>query len=158
MRRMFSEKQIESQIKQTKKDIATLIDSNGNSRFVEGDITMKTITGVTQTYGKWSLSATHLMLVIGFTIDNNTVLSPQAVANVDLPEYIYNKIIPLWTSGNHNYVARYTNTIYDADGQNNQNLQCFLLKDTKVGIQIGSLTANSDKIVRVAFDLLIDAD
>jgi hypothetical protein len=75
-----------------------ITDSHGNKRFVEGDITMQTIAGVTQTYGKWSLSGTHLMIVVSFDVDSGVTLThAMPLAKItNLPSYIKDKITPLF--------------------------------------------------------------
>ena len=96
MRRMFSEKQIEGlaqeQSKAVKKDIATLVDADGHNRFIEGDIEIEEITGITKTYGKWSLSGTHLLIVLCLGAVVGTTISG-TLANITLPSYIASKIV-----------------------------------------------------------------
>ena len=76
MRRMYSEKQIRELVKTTKGyDIVNLVDKDGHERFIEGDIPDPEITGLTPIYYKWSLSGTHLMIVMAGTIENGTNLS-----------------------------------------------------------------------------------
>ena len=48
-------------------------DDNGKFRFIEGTPIPTTTTGVTYSYSKWSLSGTHLMIVIVATGVNGTV-------------------------------------------------------------------------------------
>lgn len=50
-----------------------IVDKNGNPRFIEGTITPETISGITFTYCKWSLSGTHLMIVLAGTCKNVTL-------------------------------------------------------------------------------------
>ena len=92
MKRMWSEEEISSQ----KKDIATLVDSKGNPRFIEGEGTTDEITGFTPSYCKWSLSGTHLMLVLAGTIANGITISTGSIATYEIPEFIMNKIYPVW--------------------------------------------------------------
>ena len=138
----------------------TITDSHGNKRFVEGDITMETITGVTQTYGKWSLSGTHLMIVLVFTTDANTALpSNRALAKIALPQFVLNKIIPLDQS---DYVEQ---KVYYMRGkvnwwQSTYSLNIFLGKNPNylyVSTTSAIPTINNDCVTRVQFDLLIDA-
>ena len=72
-----------------------IVDSQGNKRFVEGDITKVGTYDINYLYTKWSLSGTHLMIVMcisntsgdDIAISNNT-----KIFSLTLPEYIYNKI------------------------------------------------------------------
>ena len=59
MRRMYSKKQLDVM----KKDITTLVDSEGHNRFEEWDMTSETLSGVTFSFKKVSLSGTHIMFV-----------------------------------------------------------------------------------------------
>ena len=93
MKHMWSEEEIQS----FKKDISNLVDSKGNPRFVEGNGTPATIEGFTSTYCKWSLSGTHLMLVLAGNVENETTLSG-FIVTFALPEYIMNKIYPIFSS------------------------------------------------------------
>ena len=137
-------------------NISNIIDDQGNKRFVEGDIEIEDITGVTQTYGKWSLSGTHLMIVICFDIANNTTISANdLLASFELPEWIFDKIVPI--SGK--IVSYNANNAWDSS-YNSQAFNAFMKKETS-GIQIvktGNTTLTSDKSVRLVFDLLIDTE
>lgn len=132
----------------------TITDRHGNPRFIEGDITMNTITGVTQTYGKWSLSGTHLMIVIVVDMENVTLANDDLVY-MNLPAFIIGKIEPLWRG---QYVDRKTFRAW-TDVGNTINVNCYL---SKVGNQIGIKFQSTESIttlshMRIQFDLLIDA-
>ena len=134
----------------------TITDSHGNKRFVEDDITMNTITGVTQTYGKWSLSGTHLMIVIAGNVANGTTLSNLAnwASIRNLPSYIYDNI-PILMS--NDIVDQKTVTFYKL--YSNQTSYFWLIKSEgslKI-TKLNELTMNDDRSFRIQFDLLIDA-
>ena len=137
-----------------------ITDSHGNKRFVEGNITMNTIEGVTQTYGKWSLSGTHLMLALVFTTVANTALSTTTtLARIELPQFILDKIIPL---ENTQYVSHKTfeMIIPNALWNNTYDLKLFLGKQTNfvyIATTSATPTITKDCVTRVQFDLLIDA-
>ena len=78
-----------------------IVDSKGNKRFIEGEGTPATITGMTITYNKWSLSGTHLMLVLAGTFDND-VSATATLVSFELPEWILNKIVPIGGDGEVN--------------------------------------------------------
>ena len=154
MRRMFSEKQIEGFVKNTKKDIATLVDANGNDRFVGGDIVLDEKTGITQTYGKWSLSGSHLLIVIAFNVADTTVLTFSKACDFTIPEWIHNKIAVISQT---DYVER-NNVYLFADDQTSQSSNMWLRKGSsnKLSIYYASLTLTKDRTCRCSFDLLID--
>ena len=54
-------------------NISTLTDSKGNPRFIEGEGTPMEMEGFTASYCKWSLSGTHLMIVLSGSFANATV-------------------------------------------------------------------------------------
>jgi hypothetical protein len=161
MRRMMTEKEIATVESLRKDGILSLKDAHGNPRFVEGDITMETIEGVTQTYGKWSLSGTHLMIVLVFTADANTILpSNSAIANVILPNYIFDRITPLdqgrFIEGKAVYMRGKVNwwqasyTLNLTLGKNPTNLY--------ISTSPTPPTIDIDTTTRIQFDLLIDVD
>ena len=131
-----------------------ITDSHGNPRFIEGDITMNTIDGVTQTYGKWSLSGTHLMIMIAGNIANGTTFSGVLVNSIDLPEFIKDKIItyPGTASVDIKSINIYsiTNTA--------QSIIVRLRKSNDVVSieEMTSVTLTADRSFRIQFDLLID--
>ena len=157
MRRMFSEKQVKEFVKTTKKDITTLVDANGNNRFIEGDIELKAISGVEKVYGKWSLSGTHLIIALAITIDDTTVIPSTKLADMDLPDWIKAKIYD-----NGSNVVPYTSfnasVKSGGSGTGNQNIPCSLNKTEADGvyINVSSITMNADRYCRIYFDLLID--
>lgn len=70
-----------------------IVDSQGHNRFLAGDLTVTTVVGFTFTYAKWSLSGTHLLIVLaGTCTDNATIADNLIIANVDVPQWILNRI------------------------------------------------------------------
>jgi hypothetical protein len=132
----------------------TITDKHGNPRFVEGDITMETIEGVTQTYGKWSLSGTHLMIVLSCTIENGKTFTGARIANISLPQYILNKITPLFDR----VLVDFKTVTGRADNWSTQNISFTLVKySNSLHIeQTGNVTLNDTRHFRIQFDLLID--
>ena len=130
-----------------------ITDKHGNPRFVEGDITMNTITGVTQTYGKWSLSGTHLMIVVSGTIASNTKINN--LLNIELPNYIMDKIKPLFAT---NYIEMKTFQTY----ANDWSTQAMTVQSAKINNRFvvnasgSGFTATKDRAFRIQFDILID--
>ena len=157
MRRMYSEKQIKELVKATKKDITTLVDSQGRNRFEEWNLPAGEVEGFTFVYGKASLCGTHLMFVVAGTVDNGTAItSGIELASLTLPEWIYDKIIPLYS----NNVRFSTQGMY-ASGGTSQNVTIRLVKysDNKVIIETASaVTLSANRNFAFVFDLLIDSD
>ena len=140
--------------------LESIVDKNGNPRFVEGDITMETIEGVTQTYGKWSLSGTHLMIVIAFDIGAN-VSTPvdTRLALIEIPEFIINKITNIWA----NVINVVGVTIREKQSWwiNSSLNNVILYKvDNHLAIRTSAtqVTPTADSVCRIQFDLLIDSD
>ena len=134
--------------------IEALVDDNGNPRFIEGNGTPATITGFEATYCKWSLSGTHLMLVLAGSIAGGTTLANgQNLAAFKIPDFIKNKIYPVWAS---NYIERKELNLFS----NNWTAQSGIValgKFTDLIIQIsGELTLTANRSFRAQFDLLID--
>lgn len=151
MKHMWSEEEISSQ----KKDIATLVDSKGNPRFIEGEGTPATIAGFTSTYYKWSLSGTHLMIVLAGTYANGAVIpSITLLCTFDLPDFIMDKINPLATQ-----LIEYKTLVAYAANASSQTQNCYLRKSTNLGIVTNAaLTLTAERNFRIQFDLLIDSE
>ena len=138
------------------KAFENIVDKDGHKRFIEGDITLETITGVTKTYGKWALSGSHLLVVLGIDIANATTLAASAkICNLNFPQWIKDKIFALW--GN-SYVES-LNFIMWGDDWTTQTLRVNFVKLTEDTIYLsnaGNVTLTADRHCRIAFDLLID--
>ena len=151
MKHMWSEEEIQS----FKKDISNLVDSKGNPRFVEGNGTPATITGFTSSYCKWSLSGTHLMLVLAGNFENAVSVSQGSVlATFAVPEFILNKIVPVIGSN----IEYKQSAAYSAD-YDTQTINFLFRKLTNLIITCNSnITFTKARTFRIQFDLLIDAE
>ena len=154
MKRMWSKNELKEIVKGTQKDFTTLVDKNGNPRFIEGEIDLNEgITTITKKYGKWSLSGSHLLIVLAFSIEEDAVLSPNYIANVNLPQWVLDKIYALF-GNNIDFKSFYA---FTSAGDTSQSVSVYLDKDTdKLKLYCTGLTANADRSCRIAFDLLID--
>ena len=161
MRRMYSLNQLQDiaskQAKLVKKDIATLVDADGNNRFIEGDITPATITGLSFSYAKWSLSGTHLMIVLAGTVVANTTISDNtSLASVDVPQWILSKIYPISSSSVEN------KDVYSYKENAPWTTETFKVSLAKYDDRLrinnifGTQTLENNGAFRIAFDLLID--
>lgn len=136
--------------------MSDIVDVNGNYRFVEGNLSDGS-TGASLSYKKWSLSGTHLMIVLAGTVSSN-LTDYQALATVAFPSYINSKIFPLGTNAQLVSVAKgffIKNTEYTATEYNfylrKQSDQFYILPAQTITI---SETYN----FRIQFDLLIDSE
>lgn len=78
-----------------------IVDEDGHKRFISGDITPDTITGVSFSYAKWALSGSHLIIVLAGAIADNTTLSFKKLAILnDIPQWVRDKITPSGDSEN----------------------------------------------------------
>lgn len=126
-------------------------DADGHARFIEGDIEIEDIEGVTQVYGKWALSGTHLLIVVAGQIANETVMEYGKFADINLPQWILDKIYPVYATA----LERKAFDIYASNGAS-QEVTTYLIKSTnKLEIET-QFTATADRNFRFAFDLLID--
>lgn len=136
------------------KILENIQDKDGHNRFIEGDITMETIEGVTQTYGKWSLSGTHLMIVLAGNIADTTALSwGTKIANINVPEWVEDKLVPIFAA----YYVDVKNTPLYGSDLGAQNVLSILRKQSDgLSILFSNITANSNRSFRIVFDFLID--
>ena len=134
-----------------------IVDKNGNNRFVEGSVTPASITGITINYKKWSLSGSHLMIVLVGTVSSN-LTDYTTLASVTFPAYIQSKIHPLGKSAQLVSVTKgflIKNTEYIATEYN------FNLKKISNEFRIApeqAITISGTYNFRIQFDLLIDTD
>ena len=130
-------------------------DADGHKRFVEFDGTPATITGVNIVFCKASLSGSHLMIVIAGNVAESTTIGAVNLAMFDLPEWIRNKIYPLWAGGN---LIEYKNVGAVATTYDEKQMKLYEDK-TQNGLGIylrESFVADADYAFRIQFDLLID--
>ena len=131
-----------------------ITDSHGNKRFVEGDITMCPIQGITKTYGRWSLSGTHLMIVLCADIANGIFLSDWDIVYINLPTWILNKIDPIVATRIDFKTIPMYSLSFDV-----QTMNVVLAKDTnrlRIVTRGTHFTLTADRSFRIQFDLLID--
>lgn len=132
-----------------------IVDKDGHPRFIEGDITLLDTVpeGLTASYGKWSLSGSHLMFVLAGEIANTTAISGQNIAEITFPQWIYDKIVPIVGQ-----TVEYKSFPAFNSSLTQQTLAITLRKgsDNKIIIYNVSFTASDDRFYRINFDLLID--
>lgn len=132
-------------------------DKDGHNRFIEGELNTEDITGLTFNYKKWSLSGTHLMLVLAGSVEVGIALtSGTKLASVQLPKWIMDKIYPVWEQ----QIEAKTVVMRDSTWVS-QNTTMTLAKSTlPLGLSIfnqANVTiSTSIKNFRIQFDLLID--
>ena len=130
-----------------------IVDSQGHKRFIEGDGTVN--TKITDSYCKWSLSGTHLLIGLGGSIaDGETFGNGETLSSYVIPEWIYNKIVPLFLTSVERKSVNLWETDYSATG-----VLMWLQKAGSNTIKIttgASYTIEDDKTFRIEFDLLID--
>ena len=135
-----------------------IVDSQGNKRFIEGNGTPTTISGITPTYCKWSLSGSHLMLVYAGNVSANTIIDAKVIlVSFELPEFINNKIFPTFGT---NSIDNKKFIFYKSNGLI-QEVSLLVLKSNN-GIEIKNSpttqTISNTGGFRLQFDLLIDSE
>ena len=159
MKRMWTERQVRAlgvdatEQKENLKVFEHIVDKDGHPRFIEGEITIETIEGISQSYGKWSLSGSHLMIVLALSVENALVVSTGNVAIIsNIPSWVMDKIVALTGST----VVPYVNFTF-VGGGTTQALAAQLLKSSNnLYIQMYSFTSSGDRSGRIQFDLIID--
>ena len=134
----------------------TIEDANGNKRFIDGDITLYETapTGMSKTFGKWSLSGSHLMLVFGCDFEDQTqIVNGQQFAICTLPQWVSNNLSSLFS------IAVDSKTFALRGGDwSSQDLVVFITKqsNSRLGFMFGrNATIDGLKHGRIEFDLLI---
>ena len=152
MRRMITKNQLDDAIKSTKKDISTLVDKDGNNRFIEGVGTIPDDFKGTITYNRWSLSGTHLMIVIAGEVNADT-LSGEIVSITNLPSWVLNKVVP--SSGT--YIEFQQVPFYVDYTGSNVSIEVDKISQGILIQFTSSTTFTEKKKFRIQVDLLIDA-
>lgn len=137
-----------------------IVDADGHKRFQEWEPTLPTISGVTFTYAKASLSGTHLMIVLaGSATDTSVIGNGSTLADFgNLPSWLLEKIVPLWAN---EWVDNKIFTAY-ADNWSTQGFGAALAKRVSGGVthiiitKASDITFTADRTFRVQFDLLIE--
>ena len=131
-----------------------ILDKDGHERFIEGNVSVETITGLTQTYGKWSLSGTHLMLVLAGSIESGTTIADgsKIASSIAIPNWILDKITPT----SHSLILYKTEYLL-AEDWTRTTFETYLNKEGQLVIRTNaSLTTAKDYTFRMQFDLIID--
>ena len=139
-------------------NLSSIVDNQGNPRFIEGDIPMKKISGITFTYSKWSLSGTHLLMVIAGDIANGTTLVDASQwFELALPQWIIEKLKILFGT---QHIDMKSVIAYATDTSSQTINGCVLDKGIdKIYLNVYStITFTSDRAFRLIFDYLIDTD
>ena len=129
-------------------------DVSARPLIVEGDGVPLEQEGVTITYCKWSLSGTHLMIVLAGSFANTTVIANNKIlASYAIPSYILDKIYPVWLT----FMEAKNIDVYGQDWTKQQIFIKFGKENPGLTITTGSaLTLTADRNFRIQFDLLID--
>lgn len=134
-----------------------ITDKDGHKRFIEGEISnnVELPEGFTFEYGKWSLSGTHLLLVLsGKLLNTSTITAGIYAKTIGLPEWIYNKLIPTFQN-----TFEQKSLSYYGDDYTSQNASILIQRNTsdkQIQFYFSSITATQDRGWRIQFDLLID--
>ena len=161
-RRMWTDRQIRSMAvdsveeKENLEIFERIVDKDGHKRFIEGEIELAdSITYLTNLYGKWSLSGSHLMLVICIRTDENTTVGGGSFTKkIELPEWVVSKITNLYGD----YIDFKSFVGRDNSAGNATSFSTALLKSgSDIKIAFNSSISHSVPLnVRIQYDLLID--
>lgn len=129
-------------------------DTSARPLIVEGDGVPIEQEGVTITYCKWSLSGTHLMIVLAGSFADTTVIANNKIlASYAIPSYILDKVYPVWLT----FMEAKQIDVYAQDWTKQQIFVKFAKESPNLTIVTGStLTLTADRNFRIQFDLLID--
>lgn len=138
------------------KAFENITDAHDRQRFIEGTITTPTISGITSPYARWSLSGSHLMIVLTYSFEANSTLGYTDRAVVNIPKWILDKIYPT-------AIQRVVTSSFGVYAKSSNQIiftkECVLTKQSDTSLEIfvtGSTTPEVDANIRMQFDLLID--
>lgn len=161
MKHMWSEEELQNLIEEQggsgggSSILENIVDSNGNKRFVEGNVIGKyhTPSHITFTYGKWSLSGTHLMIVLFFTINTTSKITQMAdlCQGIEIPKWIVDKLKL------QNSSAIEKKNFYAYDNDSYMTIMCQKYNEKLYLKNVKDYSAPEiDTKIRIQFDFLID--
>ena len=141
------------------KYLGKIIDTAGNLRFNEGNLTVidPLPTGVSISYAKWSLSGTHLMIVLAGSVSANESVSPTpGIAVAELPQYIKDKIYPMFGT----FLGKFDGQLVNTSNYHTTTLTVGVDKvNNGLRIDLPHIdSAENQQIFRFGIDLLIDSN
>lgn len=142
-------------IKEKGINISTLVDANGNPRFLLGEGTPRTISGITPKKCIWSLSGYVLNLTYWFELENGTSLTSAYLCDFNLPDFIKEKIITPYAG---NRIELIPSLVLYASDFTTKNLSISVIKSDD-GIQFSNgsnVTLPKAMTGVINFSLLID--
>lgn len=136
------------------KAFENITDVNDNLRFVEGEINLPSVTGVTYPFTKWSLSGSHLMIVICGNITQGTTFSIKR-ADITIPQWLLDKITPLTATYVNAGYSDIVDNSYAQVGRISSNLE-----KTSTNLRLNFIcvtedSPTSDGSFRLQYDLII---
>ena len=136
--------------------MSDIVDADGHKRFQEWDPSSTvTVEGLSITYCKASLAGSHLMFVLAGSIAaNSSVNANTRLVAFTLPDWILNKIFPVWAS----YFIETKGVRFMASDWTSVNASMTLEKISglmKIFIN-DTINPTKDVAFRIQFDLLID--
>lgn len=138
-----------------------IVDKAGNHRFIEGDITPVTALEDVVPFAHWSLSGSHLMLVLciyNTTESDITISGASGLSTaINLPQWIKDKIYPMGNTPHvlHNFAVEGVKP--DDLTQDSNKQATYVIKSSgNLAINGVNFTAKAGYYYRIEFDLLID--
>ena len=139
-----------------------IVDAQGHKRFIEGNVEKgeDISADITLTYGKYSLSGTHLMIVCllhNQSENDITIGSYKKIFTCALPEWIYNKIYAL--AGSATVASKKISTFNQSTVVIEKNTYTFYINKVSpliIGSSPNNFVLESGDFVRIQFDLLIE--
>ena len=134
-----------------------IVDKDGHKRFIEGDIELSPgyESSINKTYGKYSLSGSHLLIVLAGNFIAEQTASGGVCATLTLPKWIFDKISATFAS----YIYITSFGVRGDDTAPLGNASVALIKGENNQLYIGftsPVTVNTKGNFRFNFDLLID--
>lgn len=139
-----------------------IVDANGNPRFIGGDIATSNLANLVGNenvkYAKWSLSGTHIMIVLAFNAPANTMFTTGSyLASLTIPSWIGSQIQRIIPSS---AMVAIEEVIGKQAGEVNIKKSFDLEKSSDSGFTIWAAenftTTATNTGFRVQFDLLIE--
>lgn len=134
-------------------EFENIVDKDGHNRFIEGDIEIDEYSGIEKTYGKWSLSGSHFLIVLAISIEDTTTPNQRRCCLINVPQWVLDKIYDITGY----IVVSNSFTGYDVNFNTQTIIANLLKQNNQLKINYGNEVAvTGKKFFRLNFDLLID--
>lgn len=134
--------------------LETIIDNNGNKRFIGGNGTPGNVPGMTIASSKWVLNGTNLIFEIFGSFSNN-LSGGEVISSFTLPDWISNKIVPAL---NNTVTLMEVNLYFTSGGETVTTINVYKSGNILYFSALSSLTVDRQTFFNIRYNSIIDTE